>query len=200
MKNLNFFSIVATALPSFKKAFSKNISLPEWKIILILSLAALCSIIIYAGVVSCEDTTFYIQSIGSGEKIHPSSGRNVWDDLKKLIDTWFKGVNNQAFGILPYFNFQMLYDFLDSLTLLEESAFIHILLFIILLCCIFNIISIFCGNEIIRYLNLEVKFPKLSFYFKLRTTLQKYYLLWNIFIMVFVCILAISINLLVLLT
>lgn len=37
-------------------------------------------------------------------------------------------------------------EYLDSLTLFEESAFIHILVFIILLLTIFNILLVFFGN------------------------------------------------------
>ena len=61
-----------------------------------------------------------------------------------------------------------------------------------------NILGALFGNEIIRLFKLEERFPKLSIFFSLRAKFQRYYLLWNIFIMVIVCILAICLNLLVL--
>ena len=118
--------------------------------------------------------------------------------LEPLLKSYFRNIGAPKNNFISNLNIQNLYDFLDSLTLLEESAFIHILIFIILLCSLINIISIFFGNEIIRYFNLEKRLPKLETIFRLRTKFQRYYLLWNIFIMVIVCILAICLNLLVL--
>lgn len=86
-------------------------------------------------------------------------------------------------------------EYLDSLTLFEESAFIHILVFIILLLTIFNILLVFFGNEIIKYFDIENRFPSLSFYIKVRAKFQRYYLLWNIFTMFVICIIAIGLNL-----
>ena len=101
--------------------------------------------------------------------------------MKEILDNLNKSGNN----FISNFNIQNLYDFLDSLTLLEESAFIHILIFIILLCSLINIISIFFGNEIIKYLELERKYPRFAKFIQLRAKFQRYYLLWNIFLMLF---------------
>ena len=89
------------------------------------------------------------------------------------------------------------YDFLNSLSLHQESAFINILLFLLLMLTILNILAIFFGNEIIKYFNLESKFPSLASFFKLRTKFQKYYLLWNIFIFFVVCFIGIFINIII---
>ena len=99
----------------------------------------------------------------------------LFDNLTNILEVWTKDGNTKNF--ISNFNFNILYDFLDSLTLLQESAFIHILIFIILLCCIINIISVFFGNEIIKYFNVENKYPSLSKFLKLRLKFQKYYLL-----------------------
>lgn len=117
------------------------------------------------------------------------------EDVIKFIDTCFKGGPKNNF--ISDFNIQTFYNYLDSLTLFEEASLLNILIYIILLCSIINIIAIFFGNEIIRYLNLENKFPKLSFFFKLRAKFQRYYFLWNSLIIVFVCIFGICLNLLV---
>jgi hypothetical protein len=66
-----------------------------------------------------------------------------------------------------------------------------------MLVTIVNILGIFFGNEIIKYFDLEVKFPRLSNFFKLRAKLQRFYLMWNILILFVLCIGAIGINILV---
>ena len=90
-----------------------------------------------------------------------------------------------------------LYEYLDSISLFQEMALFHIIIFIVLLLTVFNILSVLFGNEIIRYFDLEARFPKLGFFFKLRSSLQKYYLVWNVFILFFVCIASIGLNLLI---
>ena len=61
---------------------------------------------------------------------------------------------------------------------------------------IYSILGVFFGNEIIKYFDLENKYPKLSIYFKLRAKFQRYYLLWDISIMFLICILGIALNVL----
>ena len=90
-----------------------------------------------------------------------------------------------------------LYEYLDSISLFQEIALLHIIIFIVLLLTVFNILSVLFGNEIIRYFDLEARFPKLGFFFKLRSSLQKYYLVWNVFILFIVCIASIGLNLLI---
>lgn len=125
-----------------------------------------------------------------------NQGINEVKQVSALLEKFTKG---DVEKFLPDFlSIQDFYDFLNSLTLLEESALLHILIFIFLLLCVVNIISIFFGNEIIRYFDLEVKFPKLSFFFKLRSKFQRYYLAWTGLSMVVVCILGIGLNILVL--
>ena len=113
--------------------------------------------------------------------------------IKDITESLGNGNNN----FISDLNLQVLYDFLDSLTLLEESAFLHIFIFIYILLCIFNIIAVFFGNEIIQYFKLETKYPKLELFFKIRNKFQRYYLMWNVSLIVLVCFLAIFLNLLV---
>ena len=117
------------------------------------------------------------------------------NNIIEVIERWSKGNGN---NFLPDFNIQNLYDFLDSLTLLEESAFLHITIFILILSCLFSIVSVFFGNEIIKYFKLEERFPRLELFFKLRAKFQRYYLIWNILIIVAVSLIAIFLNLIVL--
>ena len=67
-------------------------------------------------------------------------------------------------------------------------------MFVVIILNVINILSVLFGNEIIKYFNLENKYPKLLLFFKIRLTLQKYYLIWSALILMFVCIFAIIIN------
>lgn len=92
-----------------------------------------------------------------------------------------------------------LYEYLDSLSLLQESAFFHIIVLTVILTCILNITSVFFGNEIISYFKLEEKYPKLAFFFKVRNQFQRYYLIFTLIVMVWLCFGALFLNLLILL-
>lgn len=94
------------------------------------------------------------------------------------------------------FDLSQFYRYLDSLTILQESSLLHILMFIVLMLTVINILSVLFGNEIIRYLN--IRFPQLSLFFRLRVTLQRYYLMWNVFILFVFCLAGICINILIL--
>ena len=86
------------------------------------------------------------------------------------------------------------YQFVENLSLLEHLVLLDILLFFLVMITIINIFSALFGNEVIKYFNLENKYPKLLLFFKIRLTLQKYYLIWSALILMFVCIFAIIIN------
>lgn len=118
-----------------------------------------------------------------------------YEEIKKVLEKFIGGGSDGNKLFSDYF--EVFYAYLDSLTLLEESALLHILLFIFLLLTCFNILVVFFGNEFIKYFDLENKYPKLHLFFKLRVTYQRYYLIWNIFLLFFVCISGICINLLV---
>ena len=61
-------------------------------------------------------------------------------------------------------NFNNLYDYLDNLSLMQESAIYHILVFLSLIFIIFNILGILFGNEIINYFNLEKNYHHYIFF------------------------------------
>ena len=81
---------------------------------------------------------------------------------------------------------------------LHTSILLDILMFLLLILTVINILSALFGNEIIRYFNLETNFPRLSLFFKVRSSLQRYYLMWNVFVLMFVCMFGIGINIVVL--
>lgn len=114
--------------------------------------------------------------------------------VEKIINKYISNDGTNKF--LPDFN--VLYEYLDTLSLLQVSAFLHIIIFLILILTLVNIVASLFGNEIIKFFNLENKYPKLDKFFKLRAQFQKYYLMWNVSLMFIVCICSIGINLIVL--
>ena len=69
-------------------------------------------------------------------------------------------------------------------------------MFVVIILNVINILSVLFGNEIIRFFNLEERYPKLGIFFKLRIKLQRYYLMWSVFILFLVCISGIGIDIL----
>ena len=114
------------------------------------------------------------------------------DEIQKFLEDW----NNGGKNFLPDISFKDLYQYLDTLTLSQESALLQIIIFILLLLIVSNILAALFGNEIIKYFDLEKKYPKLNIFFSYRAKFQKYYLIWNIFQMFLLCILGLVINLL----
>ena len=53
---------------------------------------------------------------------------------------------------------QMYYDFLNSLTLIQEVALMHIFLLITIFFSILSILAVLSGNEPIKDFNLEKKY------------------------------------------
>lgn len=88
--------------------------------------------------------------------------------------------------------------YLDSLSLIQSAAIFHILISILIIMLLYNIFSVFFGNEIINYFNLDKKYPKLHKFFELRLKFQRYYLILNILAIFIICLVVISIDLLAL--
>lgn len=97
------------------------------------------------------------------------------------------------------FNIDAYYKFLDSLTQIEELSFLHVLIFIYILLTVFSIVCTLFSNEFIKYFNLEEKYPRLGLFFRLRATYQRYYLIWNILLLIAACIIGLILNILTLL-
>nr|YP_009493203.1 LAGLIDADG endonuclease [Ganoderma calidophilum]AWJ63998.1 LAGLIDADG endonuclease [Ganoderma calidophilum] len=117
--------------------------------------------------------------------------------LNELIEILAE-IKKSGNNFISNFSVNGYYDFLNSLTLIEELAFLHFLISILLLISITNILIIFFGNEIIKYFDLENKYPSLSTILKIRAKFQRYYLMWNVFYMFFICFIGIILDLLVL--
>jgi flagellar basal body-associated protein FliL len=117
---------------------------------------------------------------------------NASDEVKKLQEF----IDNYQ----PKFNFDLtnLYSYLETLQLNELSALFHILVLLVLLISAIDILVVFFGNEIIIYLELEKKYSRLAKFIQLRRKFQRYYILFNLFLMILVCLLAIIVNIIVL--
>ena len=98
---------------------------------------------------------------------------------------------------LSYLNIFNIYDYLDSLTLLEESSLLHIFMFSIIFLILTGIIGTLLSNEIIKYFNIEDKYPSISTFLKIRSKYQRYYLIWNVFSLFIICIMCIGVNLMI---
>ena len=121
------------------------------------------------------------------------ANREAHDAVKALLDS-LNGKSN----LVSNFNLDSFYDYLNSLGLLETSALYHIIALALICLISFNILSAVLGNEIIKYFNLEERFPKLASFFKLRLKFQRYYLVLNFSLIFIICIVSILIDLLVL--
>lgn len=119
---------------------------------------------------------------------------NIEEMAQAFLDFLGDDSKKELMGV----NLNKFFEFLDTLSLLQESSLLHIIMFICILLTVTNIFSVLLGNEVIKYFKLDQRFPKLVFFINLRLKFQRYYLIWNIVILFLVCICGIGINLLVL--
>ena len=121
----------------------------------------------------------------------------VHEAIKSLPSSNSNNNNKLNFDFNFDFNIDSYYNYLDTLTLSEELALIHILCAILYLFIAFEFVSIFFGNELINYFDLENKYPKLKTFFKLRATYQRYYLIWCLLKLFLLCFILIIFNLII---
>ena len=126
-----------------------------------------------------------------------SEGYKKLSELKEEIDKLIEIISNDESTNKLVSVINKFYEHLDTLSILQESSILHILLFTVLTVTVLNILSVLFGIELIKYFKLEEKYPRLELFFRLRMRFQRYYLMWNIFLIVLVCFLAIFLNLLV---
>ncbi len=105
-------------------------------------------------------------------KILPNS-----KDVQKFIDEYF--TSNSPSGEVKNFignsniNLESLSAYLDSLSLLQESALLNVCIFITILLTLINMCAALFANEILNYFDLEDKYPSISGFLKLRAKFQK---------------------------
>jgi hypothetical protein len=115
--------------------------------------------------------------------------REAINEFKKCAKD---NVDNKLLPDLNGFN-----EYLNNLSLLQESALLQLMIFLVLLFTVLNILALLFGIELIKYFNIENRFPFIAKFIKLRYTLQRYYLMWNVFILFVFCIVGILVNILV---
>ncbi len=120
------------------------------------------------------------------------------DSVKNCMKEIYDLLNSSSNKFTDNINLDSYYEFLNSLSLLEESALVHIFIFLFILLTIMNLVSTLFVNEIIKYFNLENKHPYLNKFFLLRAKFQRYYLIWNFIILTLICLGALFLNILVL--
>jgi hypothetical protein len=90
--------------------------------------------------------------------------------------------------------------FIASLSFINLILFTHITFAVFVLLCLSSITSVIFGDFLIKYFNLEGKFPKIVNFIQLRRKLQRYYLILNISLIFIASVTMISVDLFVLLT
>lgn len=85
-------------------------------------------------------------------------------------------------------------EFLSTLTSEQMVIVFNILGYIVLLITLTNITTLLIGDQLINFLKLERKYPKLAKYIKLKQILNKHYLRFYIVIFYILLLLLISIN------
>jgi hypothetical protein len=98
--------------------------------------------------------------------------------LKNIMDSLFSdNYNFQLNNIIESYK-----EFLNTLTVEQHSPILNILGLIIIFSCIISIIIIIYSEYLIRYFNIETRYPKISKFIQIRRTLQQYYLSINLII------------------
>ena len=125
-----------------------------------------------------------------------SEGYKKLSELKEEIDKLIEIISNDESTNKLVSVINKFYEHLDTLSILQESSILHILLFTVLTVTVLNILSVLFGIELIKYFKLEERMPKLAGFFRLRAQFQRYYLIWNVTILFTVCLFGIIVNLL----
>jgi len=82
--------------------------------------------------------------------------------------------SNYIFDIINQYN-----DFLNTFNVVQKGALGHLLAAIFILYCFTSILTIFYGETLIKYLEIEKRFPKIARFIEIRRKLQQYYFLLN---------------------
>lgn len=129
-----------------------------------------------------------------------------FNQIKDLLDKISDFISSSYVGSTPSTSSFWVFDdltqimsnydaFLETLTLNQKYAIIHILLSFIIFLSISNIVMLYLGDEIIKYLKLEEKYPKLARYIQLRRKFITYNILFDSLIIFLALIVIVGFNL-----
>jgi DNA repair exonuclease SbcCD ATPase subunit len=128
--------------------------------------------------------------VNTGEDIH-----NTYESVNNKFDSFINKINNLLNNSDNKSQFlDSLQSFFDGLNYEQNLAIVHISGSIFILFCLFSIISIFYGEKLIIFFDLENRFPKIAKFIQIRRKLQQYYLLMNIGLIIIVLTIIIYIN------
>lgn len=143
----------------------------------------------------CKESVFNMQSSLEAGKLDEAKAHS--DIVKDCIDKVFDIYSNSSNNFQINFNLNALYDYLDSLTLFEESALLHIIFSIIIFLTLIDLMTTLFANELIKYFDLENKHPYLKKFLMLRYKFQRYYFILNFSLLYVIIIVGIGLDLLV---
>jgi hypothetical protein len=135
-----------------------------------------------------------IQKVESNsEEIHEmyESVNTKFDSFINKINTL---LNNNSGNKSQYLD--SLLQFFDGLNYQQNLAVVHISGSMFIFFSLINIISIFYGEKLITYFDLENRFPKMAKFIQIRRKFQQYYLLINIVLITIVLAIIIILNIL----
>jgi hypothetical protein len=120
------------------------------------------------------------------------SVNNKFDSFINKINYLLNNSNNKSLASGQYLD--SLQSFFDGLNYEQNLAMSNILGSMFIIFTLFSIISIFYGDKLITYFDLENKFPKIAKFIQIRRKFQQYYLLMNIALIIIVLLLIIYVN------
>jgi len=129
----------------------------------------------------------------TSEEIHHmyESVNNKFDSFINKINTLLNNSDNKS----QYLD--SLQSFFDGLNFVQNLAIVHISGSMVIFFSLINIISVFYGDKLIRFFDLENKFPKISKFIQIRRKFQQYYLLMNIGLIFIILLIITYINIIV---
>jgi hypothetical protein len=116
----------------------------------------------------------------------------------ELIDKILEIINNSGNNNYIQNIFENINKFLTTLTTIQLGAIGHIFACISILFFLWNIFTIYYGDKLIIYFNLENKWPKLAKFIQLRRKFEYFHIKLNIFIIFIIVLYVLFINISVL--
>lgn len=103
-------------------------------------------------------------------------GKKILDDIMNIFSN-IKDSGSSSNYILNIIN--QYYDFLNTLTVVQKGALGHLLAAIFILLCFTSILTIFYGETLIKYFEIEKRFTKIARFIEIRRKFQQYYFALN---------------------
>jgi hypothetical protein len=122
------------------------------------------------------------------------NSNNKLNNIMDSIETYIKSKNNNNFSDSFMNLIHDLNNIIQSMSMHQKLAYIHISGSFFILLSLLSIISIFYGDYLIIKLNLENKFPRLAKFIQLRRKFQHFYILLDVIISIIILLIIIYIN------